>query len=91
MTKAEHNLREEKRRRALVKDALIQDGALIGLTPEQAEEKIERYYQKMLQTIDNVKFQLDIAKANGFSPQKVVIKDGDNIEIENIAELRYPA
>jgi len=92
LAKIDKLLQEENRRRVLVKEALTQDGALIGLTREQAEAKIEKYYQKMLKTIDNVTFQLNMAAATGVTPEKLVIKNGDKIiDVENIMEIRYPA
>lgn len=92
MTKTEKLLQEKNRRRALIKDALTQDGALIGLTPAQAEEKIEIYYQKMLKTINSVTSQLAMAAATGATPEKLIIKNGDKIvDVENIMEIRYPA
>jgi hypothetical protein len=86
----EERLKEAKRIRGVVKEALLLDGFLEGLTPEEAEAMVEKGYQGMAKTLDEVKYAV---KMCGNKLRKVVIKgkDGEPVEVFDMEQIRYPA
>ena len=85
----EARLKEQKRLRNVTKEALLKDGLLDGLTPEQESEAIEKGYQAMAKVLDSVKYVLRSGEA-----RKIVIteKNGKVVEIiDDVEQIIYPA
>ena len=85
----EARLKEQKRLRNVTREALLKDGLLDGLTPEEESEAIEKGYQAMAKVLDSVRNALRSGET-----RKLVLTDksGKIIEvIEDVEQMICPA
>jgi len=85
----EARLKEQKRLRNVTKEALLKDGLLDGLTPEEEREAIEKGYQAMAKVLDSVRKVLTTGET-----RKLVLteKSGKIIEvIDDVEQMIHPA
>ena len=85
----ETQLKEQKRLRNVTKEALLKDGLLDGLTPEEEREAIEKGYQVMTKVLDSVRKVLITGETRNLV---LTEKGGKIIEvIEDVEQMICPA
>ena len=78
----EARLKEQKRLRNVTREALLKDGLLDGLTPEEESEAIEKGYQAMAKVLDSARNALRSGET-----RKLVLTDKSGKIIEVIDDV----